>query len=297
MRVLLTGGSGQIGTALLEAAGRDFHIIAPTRSQMDLRRPVTLSAAFEVCPDVVVNAGAYTAVDAAEDDPRTAFAVNCGGPGLLASVCAAHGIPIIQLSTDYVFDGFKAGAYREDDEPNPLSVYGRTKLEGEEAVRRAQPRHIILRTSWVYSPHGRNFIKAILRRALAREPLRVVDDQRGCPTAAADVARAIVAILRRLRSDGEIPWGTYHYAGAGEATWCDVARATVALAEPMLRGRVDVVPISSRDFAARARRPANSVLDCRHIVRTFDVDRVPWTQSLARVVTTIMEEMRSTAIP
>jgi dTDP-4-dehydrorhamnose reductase len=296
MKVLLVGGSGQVGTAFVEAAGRSIDILRPPRHQLDLARPETLSRALEADPDVVVNAAAYTAVDAAEDDPKAAFAANCSGPDHLASLCAARGIPIIHLSTDYVFDGRKQGAYVESDAPNPMSVYGRSKLDGEEAVRRVQPRHIILRTSWIYGVHGRNFVKAILRRAVMHEQLRVVNDQYGCPTAAEDIARGVLTILRQIEDGDDVPWGTYHIAGADVVSWFKFARAAVALATPVIGPTPDVLPISTAEYSARARRPANSVLDCRRIEQAFGIKAAGWRERLAPIVEGILIEMQDAAV-
>lgn len=292
MKVLLIGSSGQIGRAMLEAGDREVEFVAPPRAEVDLTRPETLPAAFSARPDIAVNAAAYTSVDAAEDQPASAAAVNRDGAREFAQCCAKHDVPLIHLSTDYVFDGTKANAYVEGDQPNPINVYGRSKLEGEIAVRRAQPRHIIMRTSWVYGVHGRNFVKAILDRAATASDLRVVDDQRGCPTAAADAAAAIFAIIRRLDASADDAWGTYHYAGSGEASWFDLAKAAIERARPWLGDVPSLTPITTRDYGAPAPRPANSVLDCRLIEKRFGVTRPAWPQSLARVVDALGADRR-----
>lgn len=291
--MLLIGGSGQIGRALLDIQDSGIEVVAPPRDEVDLLRPATLQTAFGARPDFVVNAAAFTAVDAAEAQPDHAFAVNRDGAGELARCCARHEVPLVHLSTDYVFDGTKPSAYVEGDAPNPINAYGRSKLEGEAAVRLAQPRHIIMRVSWVYGVHGRNFVKTILDRAATASSLRVVDDQRGCPTAAMDAAAAIRAIIRRLDPRADDLWGTYHYAGSGEASWFDVAKAAIERARPWLGNAPRLSAIATREYGAPAARPANSVLDCRLIEERFGVIRPAWPQSLARVVDALGARRRS----
>ena len=204
MRVVLFGGTGQVGRALAEMAGT-VDLIAPPRAQADLARPESLAAVLAARPDIVVNTAAYTAVDRAEDEPQAAFAANRDGPAALARLCAAARVPLIHLSTDYVFDGRKAGAYVESDAAAPLNVYGASKLEGESAIRRVHERHIILRCSWIFGRHGGNFVRSILGRAANGEDLRVVDDQRGCPTPATAIAGAILQLAEQAASGRDLP--------------------------------------------------------------------------------------------
>ena len=226
MKVLVLGTSGQVGDALMRAswlAGTTLAGLA--RPALDMADPASIDRAMaENAPDLVVNATAYTAVDKAESDRDAAFAVNRDGPARLAALCAARGVPLIHISTDYVFDGTKPAPYAENDPVDPVNVYGASKEAGEAAVRAALPRHVILRTSWVYAAHGANFVKTMLRLGRERPELGVVADQTGAPTAAADIAAAIVAIAGRIeaaRSENrldDVPWGTYHLTGAGETT-------------------------------------------------------------------------------
>ena len=267
-----------------------FSLRAFDRAAADITRREAVAAALDAAhPDLVVNLAAYTAVDRAESEPAAAHAVNCAGAANVAAACARRGTPLIHLSTDYVFDGDKRGAYVEDDSVNPLGVYGRTKEAGERAVREALPRHVILRTSWVYGAFGQNFVKTMLRLGAERPVLRVVADQHGSPTAAADIAAALVAITARL-GEPDPPWGTYHFAGGGGVTtWHGFAEAIFALAAPRLGPMPRVEAIATADYPTAARRPANSVLDCAKIARAFGVAAPPWRESLARVVAELVE--------
>jgi dTDP-4-dehydrorhamnose reductase len=231
----------------------------------------------------MINAAAYTAVDRAETERDIAWACNCTGPANIAVACQEAAIPLIHLSTDYVFDGSKIGAYREDDPVKPLGVYGESKEAGDRAVRAALPQHVILRTAWVYSAHGHNFVKTMLRLAGERPVLRVVADQIGSPTSAADIAAAIAAIAQQLNA-GNTSWGTYHFAGGGAVTWHGFAEAIFELAAPR-RGQPPLVEaIATADYPTPVRRPANSVLDCRRIGEVFGIVPGPWRKALAEVI-------------
>ncbi len=288
MRVLVFGAGGQVGREVCRAARpASFELIALDRNAADITKPAAVSAviAWEK-PDLVVNLAAYTAVDRAESEPDAAWAVNCAGAAHIAAVCGENGKPLVQLSTDYVFDGGKSEPYREEDAVNPLNVYGRSKEAGERAVRAAAPRHIILRTAWVYGAYGANFVKTMLRLAAERPGLRVVADQRGCPTAAADIAAALIAIAGHIERGG-MEWGTFHFAAADSTSWHEFAEEIVALAGalsarpsgPGLR----VEPITTDQYPTAARRPMNSVLDCRKIA-AFGISPPPWRSSLPAVV-------------
>lgn len=285
MHVLLVGGSGQVGHAV-QTACPTMNVTLPSRTDLDLSRPATIRAVVNARFDVVVNAGAYTAVDEAEADQARAWTVNCDGPAALAEQCAKVKIPLIHLSTDYVFDGGKCGGYVEDDRPNPLNVYGTSKLAGEVAIRAVLPQHVILRTAWVFGPRRSNFVRAIVARALAGKELRVVADQRGSPTPAAAVAEAIRVLVGRA-AQGQMAWGTYHYAGGEPVTRYDFAAEILALLLRQGRAVPILTPITSGDVDLPARRPANSALDSSRFAAEFGVAPANWRQALAETVTAL----------
>jgi dTDP-4-dehydrorhamnose reductase len=286
MRLLVAGASGQPAHALVGRARglAGVGIVALEPPQLDLLDPASITRALaSTRPDVVINAAAYTAVDKAENDAAAAFALNRDGPGDLAAAAEAAGCPIIHVSTDYVFDGTKSGAYVEQDTPNPMSVYGRSKLEGEAAVASANARHVILRTAWLYGAHGHNFLKTMLRLARERPELRVVADQHGNPTYAPHLADVILAIAAKFGS-GQ-PWGVYHATAAGETTWHGFAAAIIAAAaKPLGVPQIPVLPITTADFPTPARRPANSCLDCGKLERVFGIRLPSWQHGLAECI-------------
>lgn len=283
MRVLVIGTSGQVATELHGApCPVDVSLLPPQK--IDIGHPEHLTAFLDAArPDVVINAAAYTAVDRAETEPELAFRVNSDGPRYLATWCEARRAALIHLSTDYVFDGHKDAPYVETDATKPLNVYGRSKLAGEEAIRSNLARHLIIRTSWVFSSHGSNFVKTILRLARERDELRVVADQRGRPTAARDLATALVKLCGLLPS-GSDGWGTYHLANEGEATWHRFARVVVERQRAKTGREPQVVPIASADYPTPAERPRNSVLDVTRFRKTFGFGLPPWQDSLGHVV-------------
>ena len=283
--ILVTGGSGQVGTELQRLVLPGLRFVAPTRSELDLSQPESLAAAVAGRPwAAIINAGAYTAVDAAETDPVAAWTVNALAPAALAAASAAAGIPIVHVSTDYVFDGVKPGPYVEEDAVAPLGVYGASKLGGELAVRTGNPRHIILRTAWVLSAHGKNFLKTMLRLAETRPELGVVDDQLGCPTAAADIAATLAALTRRLLDDEAAPTGTYHFVNAGEASWCALAREIFDLSAAAGGPSAAVRAIATADYPTPARRPANSRLATAKLGRDFGIVPRPWQEPVRAIV-------------
>jgi len=292
--ILVTGGSGQVGRALglLDwPEGIDLH--APTRAELDLADPASIGAAFAArAYAAVINCAAYTAVDKAEDDVVAAFAANAMGPAVLAAATAAAGVPIVHVSTDYVFDGSAPGFYREDAAVAPLGVYGASKLAGELAVASGNPRHVIVRTAWVLSDHGSNFAKTMLRVGATNAHLRVVDDQRGCPTSAADIATTLQTIALRLLDRDDAPMGIFHFVNAGEASWCDLARFIFAEASAQGGPSPAVQAIATADYPTRARRPANSRLDTRKIADTYGITPRPWQQAVAEIVSTLAPHYR-----
>ena len=275
--LLILGGNGQVGRALAAQARRQgIAYTALGRSECDVTDPQAVTHAV-ASARLVVNCAGYTAVDRAEREPDRAHRVNGAGAGHVAFACAATGIPLVHLSTDYVFDGEGARPWREEDPARPVGVYGRSKLDGEVAVRSLHARHIVLRTSWVFSAHGDNFVTAIVRRARLQQRLEVVADQVGGPTAAADVAAAMLTIAAAAWS-GEARWGTYHFSSGPAVSRFEFARAIVAGSE------CEIVPICGADHPAAARRPSYSVLDCSRIHTTFGIAQPDWRVALRHVL-------------
>ncbi|MBO0738602.1 MAG: dTDP-4-dehydrorhamnose reductase [Alphaproteobacteria bacterium] len=297
MKILIFGAGGQIGHEVCRAAWPSSYEVLPLdRSAGDVTHPAALSALIASRrPDLVINLAAYTAVDRAESEPEAAWAANCAGAAHLAATCEENSAPLIHLSTDYVFDGRKRGSYTEDEPVNPLCVYGCSKEAGERAVRAAALCHIIIRTSWVYGVHGNNFVKTMLRLAGERQILRVVADQQGCPTAAADIASALTMIARQI-DQGTARWGTFHFAGAGDTSWHGFAEEILDLesrfgARPS-GSRPQIEPVTTAQYPTPARRPMNSVLDCRKIAEAYGVSAPPWRTSLAAVVRELIDQKR-----
>ena len=285
MRLVVLGAGGQVGRELLAArwpAG--WEIEGRTRAEADLADPAGFAAAIRaVRPDLVVNAGAYTAVDGAESDAEAAWAVNAAAPGVIGQAAAELGAAVIHYSTDYVFDGSGTGAREEDDPIAPLGVYGLSKEAGERALREATGRHVILRTSWVFASHGPNFVRTMWRLGSAREELRVVADQRGCPTPARAIAAATVTIAQRIAA-GTAQWGTFHFAGAPATTWHGRADAVFEEMAARTGRRPRLVPIATADYPTPARRPANSVLDAGRIFRAYGIRAPDWRADLSVVL-------------
>jgi dTDP-4-dehydrorhamnose reductase len=284
--ILVTGGSGQLASAL--AASPDVHRVG--RPGFDFDRTETIEATFHaVAPRLVVNAAAYTAVDAAETDAEAAYRANRDGPAMLARLCAAANVPLLHLSTDYVFDGAKAQPYVESDAVAPQGVYGASKLAGERAVLQAGGPVIILRTAWVYAAIGKNFVRTMLTVGKTRDRLTVVADQQGSPTAAVDLGDAILAIIGRLDDTGwQLDYqGIFHAAGGGATSWHGLAVATFEAAARHGARVPEVVPIASADWPTPAKRPANSRLDCTRLHDVFGVALPPWRPSLTQTIDTI----------
>jgi dTDP-4-dehydrorhamnose reductase len=278
MKILVLGSGGQVGSEVMAATWPSgIAVEGLAHAELDIADDRAIQRTIAAArPDLVVNAAAYTAVDRAEAESGAAFSVNRDGAASVAKACARAGAALVHLSTDYVFDGSARTPYDEDATPAPLSVYGRSKADGETAVRGHLDRHIILRTAWVYGPVGRNFVKTMLSLAETRSELRVVADQRGSPTSASEIARAIASI-----AVGPVAWGTYHFTGAGVTTWHGFAEAIFELAAPLGVRAPRVIPITSAEYPTAARRPAYSVLDCARIARAFGVTPRPWGDALA----------------
>ncbi|KAF1014087.1 MAG: dTDP-4-dehydrorhamnose reductase [Stenotrophomonas maltophilia] len=296
MTVLVFGGNGQVGQELLRALAPLGTVVATTRSGRlpdgsacevaDLAQPDSLTALLDrLQPSSVVNAAAYTAVDRADQDVDAAFAANAVAPGVIARWCAAHGVPLVHYSTDYVFDGQGHAPYREDEPTAPLGVYGTSKRDGEDAIRAAGGRHLIFRTAWVYASHGANFLRTMLRVGAERDQLRVVADQIGTPTPAALIADVTAQVLQHL---GQLS-GTWHLTASGQTSWHGFAEAIFA--EALALGVLAKVPtveaISSAEYPTPAKRPAWSVLDNRQLQQDFGITLPAWQDGLKRVMAEI----------
>jgi dTDP-4-dehydrorhamnose reductase len=281
MRVLVCGHNGQVAQALkTQLAGLgEVHLLG--RDQLDLAQPEALREPLrQLAPGLIINAAAYTAVDQAETEPDTAFAINAQAPGVLAEEALRLGAPLIHYSTDYVFDGEKATPYNEQDVPNPLGVYGRSKLAGEQAIAAVGGAHLILRTSWVYSLHGRNFLLTMQRLLQEKPQLRVVDDQIGAPTWATTIALSTRVLIERWQAGRAGAWGTYHLAAQGQTSWFGFAQAIGEQLKARGLPCAELLPIPSSEYPTPARRPANSRLDCSRLAREWGVTLPHWQQAL-----------------
>ncbi|TKY82338.1 dTDP-4-dehydrorhamnose reductase [Pectobacterium polonicum] len=281
MRILLTGANGQLGRCFQDRLPVGWEILATDSAELDitdLERVEEVVKNFQ--PDAIVNAAAYTAVDKAESEPELAAKINVIGPENLAIVASKQGIRLVHVSTDYVFDGNATEPYREDSTTNPLSVYGKTKLAGEQAVAKASPEAIIVRTAWVFSEYGNNFVKTMLRLAKERDTLSIVNDQRGCPTYAGDLAQAIISLLEK-NAEG----GIYHYCGDKEVSWYEFAKTIFEMAEQ--QGVIDKIPqvteISTEHYPTPAHRPQYSSLSCEKI-KGLDITLSNWKGSLKKTI-------------
>jgi dTDP-4-dehydrorhamnose reductase len=290
--ILITGGAGQVGLELARAQWpAQVRLHMPTRAELDLGDVDAVRAAFAATPfQAVINSGAYTAVDKAETEVAAAFAANAMGPAILAEVTRAAGIPLIQVSTDYVFDGSSERDYAETDPVAPLGVYGASKLAGEVAVRTGNPRSVVMRTAWVLSPHRANFLKTMLRLAADRPTLRVVDDQTGCPTAARDIAGTLKTIALRMIEDPEAPTGIFHFVNAGSTSWAGLAREIMALSAARGGPFATVEGITTAEYPTPARRPSNSRLDTFRITRDYGITPRPWQDAVAEIVADLIPE-------
>jgi len=298
VRLAVTGKSGQVVSSLVERAPEDVEVVPVGRPEFDLATASPdggLQLFRSIAPDVIVSAAAYTAVDKAESEPEVAGAINTAGAGTVADIAAALGVPVIHLSTDYVFDGRKTEPYTEEDPVAPLGVYGRTKLAGERAVADATENHVILRTAWVYSPYGNNFLKTMLRVGAEREEMRVVEDQRGNPTSALDIADAIFTVAAGLirRADDPSLRGIFHLTGAGEGSWADFASEIFSIARDLGGPSAKVTRITSAEYPTQAERPANSRLSSEKIARAHGVEMPAWQQATRSVLERLLTSSRS----
>lgn len=292
MKLLVLGRDGQVGTALQKLLPAVGDIVALGRDGADFEVPGRLAEIVaRERPDVILNAAAYTAVDKAESEPELAAAINAEAPGLLAAAAASKGIPIIHVSTDYVFAADGEGPWREDAPIAPASTYGRSKAAGEEAVIASGARYAIVRTAWVVSADGSNFIKTMLRLGAERDHLRVVADQRGTPTHAGDLAAALAAITTRFTADPDQPSGLWHCANAGETTWHGLAAHVFARAAALgLEAPHTVAAITTADYPTPARRPRDSRLDCAKLAADFGIKLRPWQEAVDDIVGTLAQQ-------
>ncbi|MBM3224263.1 MAG: dTDP-4-dehydrorhamnose reductase [Candidatus Tectomicrobia bacterium] len=284
MKILVIGHRAMLAHELIPCLQQGhYEVVGCGRPAFDITQPASIQALLAgVRPDIVINTAAYTAVDRVESEPAAAFAVNRDGVALLAKACHTMHVPLVHLSTDYVFDGAQRRPYREDDPTAPLSIYGQSKWAGEEAIRTFQPQHMIVRTAWLYGAQGHNFVKTMLRLAHEQQVVRVVDDQYGCPTWTRALARALTVLCHALRDDRHLsPWGTYHYCGAGHTSWYGFACAifeAMRVAYPQRHYHLEAIPTVA--YPTPAQRPAYTVLDCQKFEATFGFAPRPWHESL-----------------
>ncbi|MEE4263303.1 MAG: dTDP-4-dehydrorhamnose reductase [Desulfobacteraceae bacterium] len=287
MKLLITGAHGQLGRSIIDASqSKGCRVQAPPEEDLDITDHGKVDHIItDLQPDIVINTAAYTQVDKAETEETLAFKINKTGCTHLARTCAEKQIPLVHISTDYVFDGQKDAPYLETDPMSPIGVYGRSKAEGEIEIRSILKEHIILRTSWLYGIHGQNFVKTMLRLATGQKEIRVVADQYGCPTNSADLAQAILTICDYLYSKPKISWGTFHYCGSGVISWHTFAEKIMELTRlhqgtPTARAE----PVTTAEYPTRAARPIYSALDCSRITRHFGIRPRPWQISLEKTV-------------
>lgn len=287
MRVLITGAHGQVGHELVRLAPAGFTVTGLGSSELDISNlEQVANKASELKPQLIINAAAYTAVDKAETDSERAYAVNAKGAENLATAAAKLGVPLLHISTDYVFSGDASAPYKETDPTNPSGVYGASKLAGEQAVAKHCAQHIIMRTSWVFGAHGNNFVKTMLRLAQTRDELGVVADQHGCPTSAASIAKALWALASQYNNKGNLNWGIYHFSNMPATTWHGFAEEifSQAVALKQLPKAPKVNPINTVDYPTPARRPAWSVMDCSLIEEKLTIEQNDWREELAEML-------------
>ena len=285
-KFLITGANGQVGYCLTQQLQGKHEILAVDRDELDITDERSVQKTIEnFRPDVIINAAAHTAVDRAETEVELSEAINVKGPKYLAEAAKSVGAAILHISTDYVFDGQGEGKYKETDITAPQGVYGRTKLEGEQAVAQANDKFIVFRTAWVFGEHGNNFVKTMLRLAKTRDTLGVVADQIGGPTYAGDIAEALIDISERIIDDQNVEYGIYHFTGEPYISWCDFAKAifTEAVSQNILEKAPHVNAITTADYPTPAKRPANSCLDLTKIQRVFGIQPSNWQKALKNI--------------
>jgi dTDP-4-dehydrorhamnose reductase len=291
MNILVTGAKGQVGRELVKQGHlKGFSMVGTTHHELDItNRHAIENTLFKNNIRLAINAAAYTAVDKAESEPDQAFDVNSNGASFMASACSKANIPLIHISTDYVFNGEKKKPYVETDAISPLGVYGKSKAQGEAEVKNNLKQHIILRTSWAYGIDGHNFVKTMLSLAKTADTIRGVDEQIGCPTSAREIAKAILSIADHIQRLQEPKWGTYHYCGMGTTSWFGFGKKIFEIANKFETLAVkQVVPIRTDEYPTAAKRPANSVLNCDLIHQYFGIIQTPWEQSLEEMITELL---------
>jgi dTDP-4-dehydrorhamnose reductase len=281
LKILINGQHGQVSQELQRHLSHLGELVVLGREQLDLAQPEQIRQQVQrIRPDLIINAAAHTAVDQAESEPQLAFAINASAPGILAEQALELGVPLIHYSTDYVFDGSKPAPYTEDDAPNPLGVYGKSKLAGEQAISAVQGQHLILRTSWVYSTHGRNFLLTMQRLLQEKPEMRIVADQIGAPTWAGTIARSTLALIERWQAGNAGAWGTYHLTAQGETSWFGFAQAIGEALREQGKPCANLLLIPSSDYPTPAARPLNSRLDCSRLQREWGVSQADWQTAL-----------------
>ena len=289
MKILITGAQGQVGKELVSIANqRGFDVIAAGQTELDITQLKNIESYVEVHqPDLVINAAAYTAVNKAEEEQDITYAINRDGTANLAAVSKEKNIPLLHISTDYVFDGTKSEAYSENDAVSPLGIYGISKWQGEETIRQTLPEHIILRVAWVFGAQGNNFVKTMLRLAKDRDELSVVADQFGRSSPAKDIAKTLIILAEQYQKEKTLEWGTYHYCGDEKVSWCGFAKEILKQAKEqgLIEKDIKVNAITTAEYQDPTKRPANSMLDCEKIKNTFGIEMPSWKESLNQVLT------------
>lgn len=288
MKILVTGAQGQVGKEICQTANQaDFTVIAAGRNELDITSESSVNDYItHHQPAIVINAAAYTAVDKAESENQQAYAINHDGAKNLAKVCSQLDIPLLHISTDYVFDGTKQESYTEEDPVSPLGIYGDSKWQGEEAVRKHLEKHIILRVAWVFGAHGNNFVKTMLRLANERDELGIVADQYGGPSPARNIAETLIALSKQFFQNGSLSWGTYHYCGAPKVSWYEFASEIFkqACENNLIDKKMKLNAITTAEYPTPAKRPANSMLNCSKLSKTFGIIMPDWKISLQQVL-------------